>query len=79
VGAASIVAKTARERHVERLAEAHTGHGPVGSGYPSDPTTRRFLAAYVGEHGELPACARRSWSTSTDVLAAAEQSSLEEF
>jgi len=51
----------------------------VGSGYPSDPTTRAFLAGYVEEHGELPDCARTSWSTCDDVLAAARQSTLGEF
>ena len=76
VGAASIVAKSAREAHVEDVAEEY---GAVGSGYPSDPTTREFLEEYVDEHGDLPDCARASWSTCEDVLAAAEQSSLESF
>ena len=76
VGAASIVAKVARDGHVEDIAERY---GEVGSGYPSDPTTRAFLADYVETHGALPACARESWSTSQDVLAAAEQSTLEGF
>ncbi|WP_336337633.1 ribonuclease HII [Haloarcula brevis] len=76
VGAASIVAKVARDAHVAELADAY---GDVGSGYPSDPTTRAFLAEYVDRHGELPACARRSWSTCDDVLAAAEQASLGDF
>ncbi|MFB6170731.1 MAG: ribonuclease HII [Haloarculaceae archaeon] len=76
VAAASVVAKVERDAHVERLAEAY---GDVGSGYPSDPTTRAFLRDYVDDHGTLPPCARASWSTSTDVLAAAEQSALGEF
>ena len=76
VGAASILAKSARERHVAALAEQY---GDVGSGYPSDPTTRAFLRARVAETGTLPDCARRSWSTCDDVLAAAEQSALDEF
>ncbi|AJF26075.1 ribonuclease HII [Haloarcula sp. CBA1115] len=76
VGAASIVAKVTRDAHVADLAEEY---GDVGSGYPSDPTTRAFLADYVDRHGELPACARRSWSTCDDVLAAAEQASLGDF
>ena len=76
VGAASIVAKVARDGHVESLADSY---GEVGSGYPSDPTTREFLADYVERHGDLPDCARSSWSTSDDVLAAAEQSTLGEF
>ena len=76
VAAASIVAKVARDAHVSRLADEY---GDVGSGYPSDPTTREFLREWVRERGELPDCARASWSTSEDVLAAVEQSGLEEF
>ncbi|MFP8891468.1 ribonuclease HII [Natrialbaceae archaeon A-CW2] len=76
VGAASIIAKVERDAHVSALSE---GYGDVGSGYPSDPTTRAFLENYVETHGELPPCARRSWSTCADVLAAAEQTSLEGF
>ncbi|WP_327051236.1 ribonuclease HII [Halomicrococcus gelatinilyticus] len=76
VGAASVVAKVERDAHVDRLADEH---GDVGSGYPSDPTTRRFLREYVDEHGELPDCARTSWGTCDDVLAAREQSALDEF
>ncbi|MDS0278545.1 ribonuclease HII [Halomicroarcula sp. S1AR25-4] len=76
VGAASIVAKVARDAHVTALSAAY---GAVGSGYPSDPTTRAFLADYVDEHGTLPDCARASWSTCEDVLAAAEQATLGEF
>ena len=76
VGAASIVAKSARERHVAALREEF---GDVGSGYPSDPTTREFLSDHVETTGELPACARTSWSTCDDVLAAAEQSALGDF
>jgi len=76
VGAASIVAKVERDAHVERLAAEY---GEVGSGYPSDGQTRDFLAAYVRDHGELPGCARESWRTSRDVLAARGQASLDEF
>jgi ribonuclease HII len=76
VSAASIVAKVDRDAHVARLAETH---GDVGSGYPGDPTTRAFLRGYVEEHGCLPGCARESWATSQDALAAAEQSALGEF
>lgn len=76
VGAASIVAKVERDAHVERLAGEY---GEVGSGYPSDPTTRTFLREFVDEHGSIPSCARTSWATCDDALAAAEQSGLNEF
>jgi len=77
VGAASVLAKVERDARVEAVDAAHDR--PVGSGYPSDPTTRAFLREYVREHGELPEAARASWGTCRDVLSAAEQSGLEEF
>lgn len=76
VGAASIVAKVARDTHIEKLAEEY---GSLGSGYPSDPKTRKFLREYVREYDELPSIVRTSWQTSRDVLEAAEQSALAEF
>jgi ribonuclease HII len=76
VGAASIVAKVERDAQMAALAEEY---GSVGSGYPSDPTTREFLDSYVAETGELPPFARESWSTCADVLADAEQTGLEQF
>ena len=76
VSAASVVAKVARDAHVAALAE---DHGELGSGYPSDPTTRSFLERFVAEHGELPDCARASWATSQRALADAEQAGLAEF
>ena len=77
VGAASIIAKVERDAAMTAIA-ADFEHD-IGSGYPSDPTTRAFLASYVECHDELPACARESWATAEDVLQAAEQSSLAEF
>ncbi|MFQ3475651.1 ribonuclease HII [Halonotius sp. F2-221B] len=77
VGAASVVAKVERDSRIDALDEEYDGD--IGSGYPSDPTTREFLADYVDRHGELPACARASWATCEDVLAAAEQADLGAF
>ena len=79
VGAASVVAKVARDERMAAIDAAYAEYDGVGSGYPSDPATRAFLAAYVDDHGSLPDCARTSWATCEDVLAAAEQSALDEF
>ncbi|MFB6087379.1 MAG: ribonuclease HII [Haloarculaceae archaeon] len=76
VGAASIVAKVNRDAHVAALTAEY---GEVGSGYPSDPATREFLREFVAENECLPDCARASWQTSQDALAAAEQASLTDF
>ena len=76
VGAASVIAKVERDAHVAALS---TKYGEIGSGYPSDPTTRTFLEEYVANEAELPPCARTSWSTCADVLETAGQRSLGEF
>ncbi|MFC6989569.1 ribonuclease HII [Haloplanus sp. GCM10025708] len=76
VGAASVVAKVERDARIDALAD---DYGDVGSGYPSDPATRKFLREFVRETGALPDCARTSWGTCADLLDAAEQSSLSEF
>lgn len=77
VSAASIVAKVERDSRMAAIDDQYDR--AVGSGYPSDPDTKTFLESYVSETGELPTCARKSWSTCEDVLAAASQSGLDEF
>ncbi|MFC7074041.1 ribonuclease HII [Halovenus rubra] len=76
VGAASIIAKSAREDHVSSL---KAEFGSVGSGYPGDDTTRTFLREFVKERGQLPACARKSWQTSRDILGEIDQAALTDF
>lgn len=60
VSAASILAKVTRDSAIEKLKEQY---GEIGSGYPSDPRTRKFLEDYYKEHGEFPPIVRRSWKT----------------
>lgn len=67
VGAASIVAKVARDAAVAELArklEPRLGI-PLGSGY-HDPHTDRFLRAW--EFGDLPDGTRRSWASARRLL-----------
>lgn len=61
VGAASVVAKVRRDRAVARL-RTQLGDG-LGSGYPSDPRTIRFVRAALAEAGPLPPWVRGSWAT----------------
>jgi ribonuclease HII len=77
VGAASVIAKVARDAHVAAIDADYDR--PVGSGYPGDEQTRQFLETYVAATGALPDCARRSWQTSSDVLDAVAQTELGEF
>jgi len=59
VMAASILAKVARDSAIARL---RLIHGDIGSGYPGDQKTRKFLGGFSVKGG-YPACVRRSWST----------------
>ncbi len=60
VGAASIVAKVLRDREIKKLTAIY---GDLGSGYPSDPRTRRWVEEYYRLHGSLAPEVRRSWRT----------------
>lgn len=77
VSAASIIAKSARETHVDELKQKY-GYD-FKSGYPHDQPTRDFLKDYLEEHGELPLETRRSWSTADKIIKESNQSGLEEF
>jgi ribonuclease HII len=60
VSAASILAKNKREREVSKLRKKY-GEG-VGSGYPSDPKTKKFLAKNAKKHHDK-GIFRKTWST----------------
>jgi len=76
VSAASIIAKVTRDREIHRLAKTY---GAIGSGYPSDPATVRFLDSYIDEHRHPPPIARKSWKTVTAMIGRKEQSNLAQF
>ncbi|MEN3035351.1 MAG: ribonuclease HII [Candidatus Methanosuratincola sp.] len=59
VAAASIVAKTTRDRAIGELRKEY---GDFGSGYPSDPKTRAFVCRVL-EEGKCPPIIRASWKT----------------
>lgn len=61
VQAASIVAKHERDARIQALEE--TIGEPIGSGYPSDPTTRGFLEAWRQDSPHPPTFAREAWAT----------------
>lgn len=76
VSAASIVAKVVRDREITKHAKKY---GNIGSGYPSDPVTIRWLETYIGENSKPPPIARRSWKTVSIILAKKSQRSLLDF
>lgn len=60
VGAASLVAKTTRDA---RLALDTAGVADIGSGYPSDPKTRAWIAAHHQTGQPWPSFVRTRWGT----------------
>ncbi len=59
VAAASIIAKVERDRCVKMLREVY---GDFGSGYPSDPKTRRWLSEKL-KTNTVPPLVRKGWRT----------------
>jgi len=57
VSAASIVAKVSRDRAIEKLRKIYD----LGSGYPSDSKTMRFIKDWVFDYNEAPKFVRKSW------------------
>ena len=60
--AASILAKVRREEIVSELKKKY---GEIGSGYPSDPNTKKFIAENWDKHSKI---FRKSWSTYKKVV-----------
>ncbi len=60
VSAASIIAKVVRDRYIEELKEEY---GDVGSGYPSDPKTIKFIEEWFQKHRSFPHFVRKKWKT----------------
>lgn len=60
VGAASIMAKVARDKEIDELQK---GYGDFGSGYPSDERTINFLKDLMKNNRALPGFVRKSWMT----------------
>jgi ribonuclease HII len=58
VSAASIVAKITRDHEIDQIRKKYRG---IGSGYPSDDRTMRFIRRWVKKNGCAPEFARKSW------------------
>ena len=57
VSAASILAKVTRDRAIEKLKKNHD----LGSGYPSDSVTVKFVTTYYKTNHTMPSFVRKSW------------------
>ena len=58
VSAASIIAKITRDEEIQHI---RTKYGCIGSGYPSDERTMRFIRNWVAKNGAAPEFTRKSW------------------
>jgi len=73
VSAASIIAKSIREKEMEKIRKKY---GDCGSGYPSDPKTQNFLKKHYKKHPEI---FRHTWSTYQKVINKKKQKTLTDF
>ncbi|MFQ5975951.1 MAG: ribonuclease HII [Candidatus Hydrothermarchaeales archaeon] len=60
VSAASIIAKVERDETIKKLS---LKYGDMGSGYPSDPLTQKFLKEWYQKNRSFPDFVRKSWKT----------------
>ena len=58
VSAASIIAKITRDQEIRHICSEY---GSIGSGYPSDERTMRFIRDWVAKNGSAPEFTRKSW------------------
>ena len=81
VGAASILAKTRRDEEVRdiELELRKKLNLPLGSGYPADPVTKRFLSIWVDRFGKLPPYTRHSWKTAQKLMEERVTKKLDDF
>jgi len=81
VGAASILAKVTRDEHIRKIAqELEPALGlSLGSGYPSDPLTKKFLQTWVKQFGSLPPHVRQSWETCQQLIRNKSTKRLDDF
>lgn len=81
VGAASILAKTKRDEEVKKIERELENKLdlPLGSGYPADPITQKFLKEWVNKFNKLPPHTRRSWKTAQNIISKNSKKKLEDF
>jgi ribonuclease HII len=70
VGAASIIAKTTRDHEISIIENNLRKKLDIsmGSGYPADPVTQKFLKEWLNKFGKLPPYTRHSWKTSQKLI-----------
>jgi len=65
VSGASIIAKVIRDSEISKI---RLKYGDVGSGYPSDKKTIKFVKGWFEQNREIPPFARKSWKPAQLIL-----------
>ena len=76
VGAASIFAKVTREKELEKLKKKY--HIDFGSGYPSDPNTKKFIEENW-DNPKISPIIRKTWATYKTIVKKNSQRGLGEY
>ncbi|MBS3778022.1 MAG: ribonuclease HII [Candidatus Thermoplasmatota archaeon] len=81
VSAASIIAKTIRDKEIKTIAKSLENKikSPLGSGYPSDTITQQFLHSWIKKYKKLPPHTRKSWKTAQRIYQQHTRKTLDEF
>jgi ribonuclease HII len=81
VSAASIIAKTRRDEEVQKIGQKLGAklNLPLGSGYPADPITQKFLKTWIDKYKKLPPHTRHSWKTIQNILKEKSIKKLDDF
>jgi len=74
VAAASILAKVTRDKEIKELQKVIPED--IGSGYPSDPTTQKFLKENYEKYSEI---FRKTWAPYKQIIYGKNQHSLKKF
>lgn len=65
VSGASIIAKVIRDSEISKI---RVQYGDIGSGYPSDKKTMRFVKDWYTRKNEIPTFVRKSWKPAQSIL-----------
>jgi ribonuclease HII len=65
VSAASIIAKVIRDEEIRQI---RVKHDDIGSGYPSDPLTMKFIKQWIAKNDNPPEFARKSWKPLRSIM-----------
>ena len=65
VSGASIIAKVIRDSEITKI---RVQYGDIGSGYPSDKKTIKFVKDWYTQKNEIPPFARKSWKPAQSIV-----------